>query len=208
MGEILRGWEGESRIFRPGLEPGDGPTPETGHETDGVVLMGSAASVHEPQPWIEPLGAWLGPLLSGEREVPLLGICFGHQMLAHLAGGRVDFLRPDRSKMLGVEPTRLVGSRLLADRTLQVVVSHREAVVDPPPGYAVTASRPSTSVDGLEHARLPIFSYQFHPEAREEFAERSGFDPVLIDRRVREDSQLLMGAFRRLAVRRCRRAAS
>jgi GMP synthase (glutamine-hydrolysing) len=196
--QILFEWPGTSRLFRPALVPGDGPGPATGYETDGIVLMGSAASVYDEDRWIAPLAGWLRPLLRGEPRIPLLGLCFGHQILAQLAGGRVGFVAPDRSKIVGVEETRMEGSRLLpGEHALQVVVSHCEEVQQAPPGYVVTARRPNASIDGLEHRDLPIFSFQFHPEAREEFAERVGIDVSRIDHRLRADTQRVLAAFRR-----------
>jgi len=168
---ILDGWPGPSEIFAPALDPSRGPGPGTGHETDGVVLLGSAASVHDDLPWLRDLSDWLVPLLDGSIPIPLLGICFGHQWIAHLGGGEVGFLGADRKKRVGVEPTDLDGGRLVPGRhRLRVVVSHREEVRRPPAGYRVVARRGPIAVDGLEHETLPVFSFQFHPEAGEEFA--------------------------------------
>ena len=83
-----------------------------------------------------------------------------------------------------------------------MVVSHREAVVEPPPGYRVTAARDGVPVDALEHERLPVYSVQFHPEAREEFARHAGFDEAAIDQRLRADSSRVLDAFRRQVERR------
>ena len=198
---ILRGWPGESRLFRPALRPGDGPEPASGWEADGFVLMGSAASVYDRLPWLGPLSDWLRPLLTGEVEAPLLGICFGHQLIAHVAGGEVGFLNEDRAKRLGVEQSRFEGSRLLPGRhSLRVVVSHREEVSRLPDGFRRVARRPGVALDGMEHSRLPVFSFQFHPEAREEFAGHVGVDAAEIDDRLREDSRKLLGAFRDLVL--------
>jgi GMP synthase-like glutamine amidotransferase len=195
--QILRGWPGRSRVFRPALAGNGGPSPEDGHEAAGVVLMGSAASVHEPLPWLHDLSGWLRPILVGRVDLPLLGICFGHQLIAHLAGGEVGFLTPGRDKRLGVETSVLEGGRLLPGRqALRVVVSHREEVTRAPDGYRVVARREGVDIDGLEHVSRPIFSFQFHPEAREEFAEHAGLDAALVDGRVRADSRRLLGAFR------------
>ena len=195
--EVLEGWPGRSRVFHPARN-GDGPAPGTGYDAQGVVLLGSAESVHEPLPWMERLAAWLDPVLEGHRRCSLLGICFGHQLIAHRRGGRIGFLQPDRSKLVGVEASELEGGRLIRGRqSLSVVVSHREEVKRKPPGYRVVARRGSVACDGLEHETLPIFSFQFHPEARDDFARHAGIDPAAIDGRVREDSQRLLGAFRR-----------
>jgi GMP synthase-like glutamine amidotransferase len=197
VAEILRDWPGESRLFRPALRPGDGPEPGSGYKTDGVVLMGSALSVHDSRPWIAQLSAWLRPILSGECLIPLLGICFGHQLIAHLSGGEVLFLRDDRVKRTGVEYSQLAGGRLLpGTRSLRVAVSHCEKVNSVPAGYRVVATRPGVEIDGLEHERLPIFSFQFHPEAGLEFVQHAGIDPSLLDQELKDHTQLLLGAFR------------
>ncbi len=197
VAEILQDWSGESRLFRPALD-GDGPGPGDGYDVDAIVLMGSAASVDDDLPWLGPLRAWLQPILDGDQPRPLLAICFGHQLIAEMAGARVGWLEESRDKRVGVERTAVRGSRLVGeDADLRVVVSHRETVVEAPSGYRVTATRPGVPYDGLEHETLEIFSYQFHPEAREEFAERSGIAVAKIDARLRADSRRVLDGFRR-----------
>ena len=201
VAEILSAWPGAHRVFQPGLVPADGPGPRTGYATDAVVLLGSRASVHDRLPWIERLGAWLSPLLDGTSRVPLLGICFGHQLIAHVAGAPVGFLRPDRAKRVGIEDSQLDGSRLLpGSQSLRVIVSHCEEVKACPRGFRVVARRGPVLVDGLEHGELPVFSFQFHPEAGEEFARHAGIDEALIDERLKCDNRRILDAFRRLAL--------
>jgi len=62
------------------------PSPET---CAGVITTGSHAMVTEDLPWMKRLQDWVTHLVSA--EVPYLGICFGHQILAQAMGGRVDF---------------------------------------------------------------------------------------------------------------------
>jgi GMP synthase (glutamine-hydrolysing) len=203
VAQILSGWSGESRLFRPSLTKGDGPCPEQGYAADGVVVMGSAASVYDRLPWLERLASWLRPILAGEITMPVLGICFGHQLIAHLAGGSVGDVNEGRTKHVGVETSVLDGGRLLpGHRELRVVVSHRERVDRLPSGYRPVATRAASPLDGLEHDELPIHSFQFHPEAREDFALRAGFDPARIDEAVRSDSRRLLEAFRRRVLER------
>ncbi len=203
VAEIVGDWPGEPRVLRPGLTPGDGPRPGDGYDLDGVVVMGSRASVHDDRPWLRDLGDWLDPILSGAIPIPLLGICFGHQLVAHHAGGAVGFIKEDRSEELGLRETRLDGSRLARDRDrMVVVVSHNEEVKKVPPGYRVTARRPEVRVDGLEHERLPIFSYQFHPEARRDFLAERGVSLEDVEESVFQGMADLLFAFRRLVLER------
>src|SRR4051812_29407875 len=58
----------------------------TENELAGFILLGSASSPTEKSPWQNKLAARLQPLLA--RGLPALGLCFGHQFLAHLAGAR------------------------------------------------------------------------------------------------------------------------
>jgi GMP synthase-like glutamine amidotransferase len=178
--EVARDWPGPVTLLRPALEPGRGPGPGTPCDADAVVIMGSAASVHDPpetRPWLGPLAAWLDPLLAPDGpRVPLLAICFGHQLVAYRAGGAVGF-RVDAAAppLRAIVPTRLSGCRLLpGDQPLTVVASHREIVTGPPAGWEVVGRRPDGTLDALQHPQLPIFAVQFHPEAGPGFLARRG----------------------------------
>jgi GMP synthase-like glutamine amidotransferase len=200
VGEILHGWPGERRTLLPVLGEGEMPRPAD-RDVDGIVVLGSAASVHDEHPWAAALEAWIRPVVTGEVEVPLLGVCYGHQLVAHMAGARIGFLQPDRARRRGVEETEILPNRLIPDPArLRVVVSHREEVKTAPSGYRVIARRPGVAFDGLEHRSLPIFTFQFHPEARDEFARRRGIEVQAIDDRLREDSRRLIAAFHRFAM--------
>ncbi len=199
VAEVIGDWPGEARVLRPALHPGDGPGPGDGYNADGIVLLGSRASAHDDLPWLRELGAWLDPIFRGERPIPLLAICFGHQLLAHRAGGSVGLVHPDGKAELGVRETAVHGSRLLPGvGRMRVVASHKEEVKRVPAGFKVICHRPDVEADGLEHERLPIFSFQFHPEAREEFLVRRHVDPAGLDARAIEDNRHLLAAFRDL----------
>jgi GMP synthase-like glutamine amidotransferase len=206
---ILAGWEGQWQVLQPALRPGDGPAPGFGYELAGVVVMGSAASpLEEHVPWLQALGGWLRPLISGEVELPLLGICFGHQLLAHLAGGEVGYLRSDRDKDVGFRITELSGGRLLPGRhRLQVIVSHREVVHTVPPELRIVGSRPGVPIDAVEHRHLPLFGVQFHPEARDDFCRDHRLDLAPVAERICNDGNRLLEAYRELLRHRLRTSA-
>lgn len=190
---VAEAWGGPARVFLPALRPGDEPE---GYDATALVVLGSAASVEDTFDWLGRLSAWLAPVVRGEVRRPLLAVCFGHQLLAHLAGGRVAFNREDRAKRVGVESCAPAGSsRWLGDARLRVVVSHREQVVEPPPGFRTVGTRPGVPHDAIEHESLPLYGTQFHPEARGEFAARAGIPPAEIDARLIADSDGLLRRF-------------
>ncbi len=202
--EIIRGWTGRVTVRRPALDPESALKPsERLPDVDGVVIMGSRASVNDDLPWLRDLAAWLAGDLASATPHPLLGICFGHQLIAKVTGGRVGHVFDDRHAVRGVVETALSGGRLVpGDHTLAVVASHTEAVHEVPPGFDVTARRPLSPHDGLEHRELPLFSVQFHPEAGEDFLSRRGIDPASVDRRFLEDGPRVLAAFRRFVLSR------
>jgi GMP synthase (glutamine-hydrolysing) len=68
------------------------PLPGEPGDWDGIVVTGSPAMVSDRAPWSESAAAWLGRAV--EAGVPVLGVCYGHQLLAHAMGGKVGY-HPD-----------------------------------------------------------------------------------------------------------------
>jgi GMP synthase (glutamine-hydrolysing) len=124
----------------------------------GIILSGGPNSVYEP-------GAPTGPEGLLDLDVPILGLCYGMQLVARLAGGSV--VGADRREY-GRATVRVEGGRLFRgfDRGEETPVwmSHGDHVDQPPPGFIRTASSPNSPVAGFEHERRPIFAVQFHPE--------------------------------------------
>lgn len=193
---ILRGWDGDAVVLQPALRPGDGPGPGTGYDVDGIVIMGSRASVFDDHPWLSALGAWLDPILDGSIPRPVFGICFGHQLIAHRAGGIVGPLGPEGIEERGMRESHFDRCRLWPElRTLHVAVSHGETVHRLPAGYRAVASRERVPIDAIEHERRPIFGVQFHPEARASFLTARGLDAAAMDERAAAACDRLIAAF-------------
>ena len=192
-------WDGPATVWTPALDP-DADAPRGPEPFDAVVLLGSRASVHDDVPWVRALRDVLGPVVAGDVQRPVLGVCSGHQWLAHELGGTVGLARADGSKIVGIGETRFDGGRLLSGRhVLRVVVSHREVVAEVPEDLRPTAARDECAIDAFEHRDRQLFGVQFHPEARDEFARSAGFEPDRIDGRVRADSTRVLRAFLDLA---------
>ena len=124
----------------------------------GLILSGGPESVHAAgAPRLDPEILSLG--------IPVLGICYGAQLLAHELGGKVDrsgLAEYGRVELHVTGPGTVVSADLPADQ--QVWMSHRDAVVRPPEGAAVTAVTADSPAASFEHPAGRLFGVQFHPE--------------------------------------------
>ncbi len=123
----------------------------------GVILSGGPASVYEERaPTLER------ELL--ELEIPMLGICYGMQLLARELGGRVEGAELGefgRSQLT----VHKQGSLLAGTPAEQSCwMSHRDAVFAPPPGFTALASSTASPVAAFESAERGVYGIQFHPE--------------------------------------------
>jgi GMP synthase-like glutamine amidotransferase len=151
---------------------------------NGIIILGSLSSVNESLAWQKQLGSFLLPHL--ENQVPTLGICYGHQFIAHLFGGKVDYVFPDKKKHLGFRTVSLKSNSLWGEACSgPLYVSHNEQVTKLPEGFDVIASSPEIEMDGLAHRKWPIWTFQPHPEAGPKFLElrekRLAQDPTQFD---------------------------
>ncbi len=140
----------------------------------GILILGSGSSVHDAFPWQAEMNQWLLPHLRG--GVPTLGLCYGHQLIASLFGGKVDFVFADKHKHLGLRTVTLSPNPLWKLQTLQgpLVVSHREAVVLCPPDFEIVGKSPEVAIDAIAHRSLPIWGFQSHPESTLSFLKSQG----------------------------------
>jgi len=129
-------------------------------DVDGVVLTGSTAAVYESdsRSWISEQEALVRELV--DREIPTLGVCFGHQVVNLALGGTV--------KEVGTTAT-LVEATLsddpLFDGVEPIVVSlHSDIVTEPGADMEVIASADHARVFGTRHNSAPLWTVQFHPE--------------------------------------------
>jgi GMP synthase (glutamine-hydrolysing) len=123
-----------------------------------LVLSGGPASVYaEDAP---PLRTELL-----ELGIPVLGICYGMQLMVHELGGRVE--QAPAGEFGRAELTlRDGGGRLLEGlpASQQCWMSHRDTVFEPPPGFEALASSPESPVAATEDTQRQLYGIQFHPE--------------------------------------------
>jgi GMP synthase (glutamine-hydrolysing) len=126
-------------------------------EPKGLILSGGPASVYaDHAPKLDPQLLELG--------IPVLGICYGMQLLALKLGGRVEGAEVGefgRSKLTVSDHGRLLAG-LPADQSCWM--SHRDTVFAPPPGFRALASSSESPVAAFESEERGIYGIQFHPE--------------------------------------------
>jgi GMP synthase (glutamine-hydrolysing) len=123
----------------------------------GIILSGGPASVYaDGAPRLERELLELG--------VPVMGICYGMQLLVHELGGRVEQAEVGefgRSDLHVSEPGVLLREM---PREQTCWMSHRDTVYEPPPGFTALASSSSSPVAAVEDTARGIYGIQFHPE--------------------------------------------
>jgi GMP synthase (glutamine-hydrolysing) len=154
----------------------------------GIVLLGSAASANGDAPWQRALNEWLAPKL--RQGVPVLGLCYGHQLLARLlpGGGKVGPVWPDGAACIGLRQLELAPDPLWSSGALaaagSLVCSHKEGVTRLPDGVRALATvrrggpegASETFVDAMAHETLPIWGFQPHCEATGGFLQNNGVE--------------------------------
>lgn len=145
-----------------------GRLPEDPAAFTGAIVTGSAAGVYDDHlPWIGALTDWLR---EARGRVRLLGICFGHQIMAHAFGGRVE--KSDKGWGVGLHAYDVVGDEpWMHPRAtrLSIPVSHQDQVVAPSADARVIAASAFTPYAGLAWGQDAV-SFQCHPEFQPEYA--------------------------------------
>jgi GMP synthase (glutamine-hydrolysing) len=123
----------------------------------GLILSGGPQSVYEP-------GAPRCDDAVFEMGVPVLGICYGMQLMAHDLGSRVS---PAGHREYGYATLHFNGAGQLFEgigSPLRVWASHGDSIESPPPGFRVTAHTESAPVAAFEQKERALFGVLFHPE--------------------------------------------
>ncbi|MBE9028420.1 glutamine amidotransferase [filamentous cyanobacterium LEGE 11480] len=136
---------------------------------DGIVITGSHALVTEHQDWSEVTAAWLA--IAAQQQIPTIGICYGHQLLAYALGGTVDFNPVGRevgsitvSLQSAAQDDPLFGN---LPANILVNLSHRQAVLALPTDVTHLASSAMAEHQAFRYGEQ-VWGLQFHPEFDEQ----------------------------------------
>ncbi|MGM4985984.1 MULTISPECIES: glutamine amidotransferase [Rhizobium] len=184
-----------------------------------AVITGSWSMVTDREPWSEATAAWIRDAMA--LEMPLFGVCYGHQLMAHALGGRVEYHPQGREigchtiRLLPDAPVDVLLSGL--PQQFQAHLTHMQTIIDLPPGaYSLAAS----DHDPHQIVRFGprAISAQFHPEFTSETSSaiikfradalrQEGKDPDELLDAVREAPEAA-GLLRKFVQTNCLRIAS
>ncbi|MEK6606955.1 MAG: gamma-glutamyl-gamma-aminobutyrate hydrolase family protein [Myxococcota bacterium] len=187
-------------LTRPTMtcEVWSGARPPSVRDVAGIVVSGSPLSAAHPEPWMDDAAAYLRG--AADAGVPILGVCFGHQLVGFAWGARV--VRNPMGWELGTCDVRTTDAGRVdplfrgIPATFGAHMSHRDIVVGTPDGMAVLAENGHTSIQAIgvgAHVR----GVQFHPEADATMARLyisgraaglrgDGLDPDALEATVRQ----------------------
>jgi GMP synthase (glutamine-hydrolysing) len=128
---------------------------------DAVVLSGSPDMLSGPEVQAK-FSAEIASIL--DSSSPILGICFGHQMIAHAFGSKI--VKDDRPVLEMVKTTVLEDDPLFSGlpRSLMLLESRHEVVSSVPDGFVRLAKSETSEVAAIKHTRRPLYGLQSHPE--------------------------------------------
>ena len=136
-------------------------SPETAvaelQDADGLILSGGPASVYDPE-----APAYNPDILAMGK--PMLGLCYGHQLLCHRLGGQVEMGTTHEFGAAYLDVHKAEGVLAGLDARERVWMSHRDHVAALPPGFAVLGATEDCPVAAMGDAERKIYGLQFHPE--------------------------------------------
>ena len=140
----------------------EGELPAAPTECDAYIVTGSAAGVYEPLPWIAQAADFLR---AARGQAALVGVCFGHQLMAQAFGGRV--IKSPKGWGVGEHVYEVMAQPSWMDEPplrVRLPASHQDQVVEAPPGAEVFLASEFTPFAGLVWPAERAISMQPHPE--------------------------------------------
>ena len=140
----------------------DGELPEQFEPETLYLIPGSNNAAYDDLPWIQALQEWIRE--AAAQEVPLVGICFGHQLIAQALGGCVECF--DGGWGVGIREMEVLDEDMLPyfpNRKMRLIVNHHDQVMQLPEGATPLATSDFCRYDGFRIGHH-ILTFQGHPE--------------------------------------------
>ena len=166
MFEHMIGVADASVTFNTVSIPAGEPLPDI-EELEAILITGSAAGVYDTLDWIAPLEGFVRT--AHDNKVPMIGVCFGHQLIAQALGGTVR--KSEKGWGIGRHVYDVApGNGLIEGTRIALACSHQDQVITPPVGAKTILSSDFTPHAGLLYAGDTTLSVQPHPEFSVGFA--------------------------------------
>ncbi len=138
-------------------------------EAAGYIIFGSDSNVYQRLDWQVDLAKRMKAKM--EAGIPVLGICFGHQLIADIFGSKVDMVTKNNDLFEGTRKTTILEDKFGFQKgeEFELFITHHYEVKDLPKGFVHLSTSNDCFLDGLAHESLPFFSFQGHPEASMDF---------------------------------------
>ena len=145
-----------------------GVLPAAPETCDAYIITGSARGVYDADSWI---GQLIDFLRAAKGRARLVGVCFGHQVMAEAFGGQV--IKSPKGWAIGAQDYGVVGREPWMDGagSVRLPASHQDQVVALPPGAEVMLASTFTPMAGLVYRDQPAISIQPHPEFERAYAK-------------------------------------
>jgi GMP synthase-like glutamine amidotransferase len=160
----------------PALYNADSLLKEYDHSsTKGIIILGSATSVNDENIWQDKIIEII--LDASKNKIPILGLCYGHQLIGKVFGGKVEPLWNGKIKQ-GNRVVHLKESAIWGKpKSGQLLYSHQDGVTNAPPGFTVLASSDMVSIEAIASENKPIWGFQTHLEATNSFVKEHQMGP-------------------------------
>src|SRR5213080_4773078 len=146
--------------------PAGEPLPDV-EGLEAILITGSAAGVYDAFDWIAPLEGFVRT--AHDKKVPMVGVCFGHQLIAQALGGTVR--KSEKGWGIGRHVYDVMpGNGLIDGQKLAIAASHQDQVIAPPAGATTIFRSAFTPHAGILYANGTAMSVQPHPEFTPAFA--------------------------------------
>jgi len=145
-----------------------GALPSDPSDHPAYIVTGSPAGVYDDLPWIAPLKAFLQ---QAKGKAKLVGVCFGHQIMAEAFGGRVE--KSERGWGVGLQHYHVHERAPWMGhlRSFAIPISHQDQIVRQPPDARVLAGSDFNRFGLIAYDDQPAISFQCHPEFDPDFAK-------------------------------------
>lgn len=145
---------------------------------DGYIILGSASHVSDKLTWHKELLDFIIPKI--ESNIGVLGICFGHQLLANYYGCELGFINDSQEVYNELRQTQVIQDELgfKKGETLSLAYSHAQVVTNISKNMISFARSSRSLYEGLKHKDYNLWTVQSHPEASHNFLKQINSDSL------------------------------